>query len=133
MYSHAIESDRVGWVRTESQQRKKNNYPNGMPDRSSKRGHSSTSCRGDQEAAATAREVPLALAEEQIIDVPDAATSDDDDASCASEPPARKWRAPGVCRYLHSRECRSDAATTVIIMVLVVLVVEHYVELRRSA
>lgn len=89
-----------------------------MPDRSAKR----TSPDGE----AAALEQPPAPSEEQIMEVADAATSDDDDASCASEP-ARKWRASDACGYLHSRECRSDAATTVIFIMIVVLLVEHYV------
>lgn len=71
-------------------------------------------------------QAPTSESEERVINVPDVATSDEDDDMSSESQPARRRRDAGVCSYLHSRECRSDAATMVILLLLVVLAAEHY-------
>ena len=88
---------------------------NGMPDRSAKR----TSPDGE----AAALEQPLCL---RGADHGGGGRCDQRRRRRVQPEPAEVARLD-ACGYLHSRECRSDAATTVIFIMIVVLLVEHYV------
>lgn len=71
---------------------------------------------------------PAASARAIDVVLDDDGTSDGGQ-STASLPPARGGCggcAESVRAYLRSRECRSDAATAVILVMLLVLVGEHY-------